>query len=329
MKTNFFYLILFMSFIFLSCSDNNSIENIFGGWEEIDTKSTDDLNHITFFGDAIGIVSGDLSTLLKMNISGSLINFENLILEPEFPVSHIRAFLLNQEDFFVLKHSLFKTTNGGNTFNLVNNTSSGNTIFGIHFFDSNTGFITRGGRLLKTDDGGESWNEIIEVNTLSKLYFMNSSTGFLYGGSTNNPTSSGPVISSGGILKTLDGGLTWSEINLSVPEINALSFANENIGYFATAVDDEIYKTTDGGINWNLVSNDIDGFIIGMVFLDENNGFVITHEGSIYQTLDGGINWTVDYQTENNKKLSSIAKTANGNVFVVGDDGLMLLRKRN
>ncbi|MDT8414216.1 MAG: YCF48-related protein [Flavobacteriaceae bacterium] len=263
-----------------------------------------------------------------MNISEGQINFQNLNLESEFPVAHVQAFLLNQNEYFVLKHSLFKTVNGGETFELVVNQGP-NRIFGVHFFDIDTGFVTHAGRLFKTIDGGESWVEVVQVNTLSKLFFVNNSIGFLYGGSTNGPIAGGDVLSSGGVLKTTDGGQTWDDLNLSVSEINVLYFVDVNTGYFATSAEDEIYKTTDGGTTWDLVSNEVEGFINGMVFLDVNNGFVITHEGKIYRTNNGGTNWSVDYETTNGLNLSSIAKTSDGKIFVVGDDGLMLKRDEN
>ena len=76
-----------------------------------------------------------------------------------------------------------------------------------------------------------------------------------------------------------------------------------------------------------MVSNDVEGSVNGIVFLNTNNGFVITHEGKIYHTINGGINWSVVYKTTNDINLSSIAKTSDDQLFVVGEKGLILKRE--
>jgi len=325
MKTSLFKLALFLSFLSISCSVNNEPTNILlSNWVELEKVTTDDLNHITFYGNNFGIVSGDFGTLLKINLAGDAINFENINIDSEFPIAHVRTFIVNQDVFYTLKHSLFKTINGGNSFTKIN----AGSIFDLHFFDSSIGFIIKNGRLYKTNDGGENWTEVAQVQVLSKFHFVNDNVGFIYGGITNGgPIAGGPIFSSGDILKTIDGGQTWVNLNLSVSEITALYFVDENTGYFATTEGNEIYKTSDGGIKWNLVSNDVEGSVNGIVFLNTNNGFVITHEGKIYRTNDGGNNWSVDYETTNGIYLSSITKTSDGQLFVVGGDGLMLKRE--
>jgi len=86
-------------------------------------------------------------------------------------------------------------------------------ISGGYFYDSNNyQFI-----LLKTVNGGESWNEIRDFNYLSNdMYFADSLNGWASGAD-----SSGAGI----IIKTTDGGETWSAEagNLSAP-LNALYF---------------------------------------------------------------------------------------------------------
>lgn len=329
MKTTLINLILFSSFLLTSCSENNdSADILLSNWVELESVTADDLNHITFHGNSFGIISGDLGTLLKVNVSGNTINFENLNLEFDFPVPQVRSFIVDQNNFFTLKNNLYRTTDGGNTFDLFMNQGA-NSIGDMYFFDSNTGFITLAGRIFKTGDGGVNWTEVIQKPTLNKLQFVNNNVGFLYGGFTNGePIAGNSVFSSGGILKTSDGGQTWTDLNLSISEITALHFFDVNTGYFATHDNgNEIYKTTDGGTTWNMINEEVEGFILEMVFLDVNNGFLVTHEGRIYRTNDGGNNWSVDYETSNGIKLSSIAKTSDNKLFAVGENGLMLKRE--
>jgi photosystem II stability/assembly factor-like uncharacterized protein len=328
MKTTFLITTLFFSLSFISCSDSNESANVLqSNWLELEPVTADKLNHINFYKNTFGIISGDFGTLLKINLTGNAINFENLNLEPEFPVPQRMSFILNEDEFYILKRSLFKTIDGGKSFDLLKD-QSGNTIFGIHFFDSNTGFITYAGRLFKTIDGGINWVEVAQVNKLDKIKFINKNIGFLYGGTTDTPFAGGEPVSFGGILKTTDGGLTWTDLNLSVAEITALYFIDANTGYFSTtAFDSKIYKTLDGGTTWNLINDEVEGLILEMIFLDVNNGFLVTHEGKIYRTIDGGSNWSVDYETTNGLKLLSMAKTSDNQLFAVGESGLILKRE--
>lgn len=328
MKT-FLKLILLLSFSFISCSDDSlNVDMLQSNWIELESETADDLNHITFHGNSFGIISGDLGTLLKVNISGNTINFENLNLEFDFPVPQVRSFIVDQDNFFTLKKNLYRTIDGGKIFDLFMNHGA-NSIVDMYFFDPNTGLITLAGRIFKTEDGGANWTEVVQKPTLNKLQFVNNNVGFLYGGFTNGGISgNATIISSGGISKTSDGGQTWADLNLTVPEISALYFVDADTGYFSTtAFDGKFYKTIDGGTTWNLASEEIEGLILEIVFLDKNNGFALTHEGRIYRTADGGNNWSVDYETTNGLNLLSMAKTSGNQLFAVGENGLILKRE--
>lgn len=83
------------------------------------------------------------------------------------------------------------------------------------------------------------------------------------------------------LLKTLDGGLNWSEVNytgidLSVSStFNKLQFLDENIGYASVGEFMGIYKTTDGGSTWSNVT--LDGsqcYTYSFYFRAEDNGVV-------------------------------------------------------
>lgn len=51
------------------------------------------------------------------------------------------------------------------------------------------------------------------------------------------------------VLKTIDGGNNWSQNQLSgSPELTAVYFINENIGYIAG--EGVIFSTIDGGNTW-------------------------------------------------------------------------------
>lgn len=84
------------------------------------------------------------------------------------------------------------------------------------------------------------------------------------------------------LLKTIDGGQTWQEVNYSGitfypngEHIVKLQFITETIGFAAIGPYTGSYKTSDGGLTWQalpLSSNLC--FNKGMYFFDENNGVI-------------------------------------------------------
>ena len=64
------------------------------------------------------------------------------------------------------------------------------------------------------------------------------------------------------LLKTIDGGLTWNEVNhqglanqMSADHIQEIEFTSELIGYVTLENGPFLYKTIDGGLNWAQVQN--------------------------------------------------------------------------
>jgi hypothetical protein len=88
MKSTYLFSSLFLALFLISCSDSNDNEIILqqSNWVELEPVTVDNLNHIVFYNNSFGIISGDFGTLLKINLTGDAITFENLNLEPEFPV---------------------------------------------------------------------------------------------------------------------------------------------------------------------------------------------------------------------------------------------------
>jgi len=90
------------------------------------------------------------------------------------------------------------------------------------------------------------------------------------------------------ILKTTDGGDTWTVITQTeTTQLNGICFVDENIGY-ASSAQGEIIKSTDGGLNWTTVYT---GSWFGQIaFKDALNGSVAGNPNNMY-TNDGGVTW--------------------------------------
>lgn len=101
------------------------------------------------------------------------------------------------------------------------------------------------------------------------------------------------------LLKTVDGGATWSEINysgitfaLGGEHFVNLKFVTESMGYAAVGPYSGTFKTTDGGLNWTpIVFVGVMCYNQGLYFWDENNGMVGgagCFQGEYIERISGG-----------------------------------------
>jgi photosystem II stability/assembly factor-like uncharacterized protein len=109
------------------------------------------------------------------------------------------------------------------------------------------------------------------------------------------------------ILRTTDGGITWSAIPVNIPGLNgqfslySLEALDANTAFIVitlnnpgTASPTKIYKTTDAGLTWTGVSGvytSQNSWINFVQFFDMNNGLAFGDNREIYTTNNGGNSW--------------------------------------
>lgn len=94
-------------------------------------------------------------------------------------------------------YKLFKTANGGINWQEVAIPDIKGNLSSLFFYDADNGYISNYGNIVKTTDGGNSWNIVF--------------TGFLYGDEYFITKNMGYFNSVKEIYKTLDGGATWTK----------------------------------------------------------------------------------------------------------------------
>ena len=108
---------------------------------------------------------------------------------------------------------------------------------------------------------------------------------------------------SGGVRKSVDGGITWSAVNSGLTSLNVLALAMDASGpqtVYAATVGGGLFKTGDGGATWqNLLPG-----LVGSVAADPNRSGVVyagvfanLANESIRKSLDGGVTWTTIFNT--------------------------------
>ncbi len=110
----------------------------------------------------------------------------------------------------------------------------------------------------------------------------------------------------GMVLRTSDGGATWSGSTIpSADHMESVCFATPLIGYVSGA--QGIFKSTDGGINWTNVTPASSSGLWGNFFMDANTGVVVGSgcltDQEFWRTTNGGIDWTLFNGTEPNSGL--------------------------
>jgi hypothetical protein len=97
----------------------------------------------------------------------------------------------------------------------------------------------------------DGWKENILMNESysrsKEIYFVDFSTGFLLINKYTNSSSN--VLSEVKLLKTNDGGDTWSSV-YNGEKFTKFTFKDANTGW--AILDNKIYKTTNGGVAWTL-----------------------------------------------------------------------------
>jgi photosystem II stability/assembly factor-like uncharacterized protein len=111
------------------------------------------------------------------------------------------------------------------------------------------------GLFLKTTDAGQTWDS---QGTLPESTYYVFSVAFLDAGTGFVTTSRTYYPEKAGILKTTDGGTTWTRCVIpdSVADLASIRFVNSTNGYAVgykmtgTIASGVVLRTTDGGGNW-------------------------------------------------------------------------------
>ncbi|MEO5931653.1 MAG: YCF48-related protein [Candidatus Kapaibacterium sp.] len=195
-----------------------------------------------------------------------------------------------------------RTTNGGETWNNIpcDVMFNGDTmqISQISMCDSLHGVACAYRVLLKTGDGGASWQHIDFPHQLDTSRF-----GFRQLICLDPTTYVGAREINGqpyGIFRTEDGGAQWT--STVVPAAHVICFTDALNGWLAGSdynstggvMADYILRTRDGGRSWSQVYKDTNNSrgVTAISFADRENGMVTLYNFAVLQTTDGGNSWT-------------------------------------
>ena len=272
------YIFAFITVLILSNSS-------FAQWVVQTSGITANLYDVEFINRYTGWTLGDGGKVLKTTNGG--INWMNIpnpsingggILSSIFPVDSLYCYVSGGHDV------ILKTTNGGaNWIEISNGNPNGGIFNGVHFLNRDTGWFCGSSRVLRTTNGGLTFDTALTISFNSDIYFRNFNEG-LY-------------CTAGKVYKSTNSGMNW--FNTNVPtngwnyEFRKLSVVNNQyVSIIGTG--DPFYRSTDFGTTWQCLDS-IKSYppstMQAVAFSSINTGWAGGSYGYLYKTTNGGYNW--------------------------------------
>ncbi|MDD6211087.1 MAG: YCF48-related protein [Bacteroidales bacterium] len=297
-------------------------------WIVTKTGTNKELRGIHFPTSNIGYASGRYGTLLKTTDGGQT---WNIVLEGASNSAYESIWFTDTKTGFLSEdsHGGLKTTDGGITWDNCGTYK----FYGIYFFNSQTGFIGTGATIYKTKDGGKTWVKKIPspngtLAAMRSFAFIDSQTGFAVGSDYEKGVYKGLV------LKTTDGGETWTEQEFGKVDayLCSVSFPDKQNGYIVGGEyylngDDKkgiLFRTKDGGKTWSksIIQTEEGTYhqIRSAAFMVKGTGY-LSSNGYIYKTTDDGITWEQQVYDDRSFDPTILYFRDKSSGFAVGHDG--------
>lgn len=243
---------------------------------------------------------------------------------------------------------IWKSTNGGNTWNYLNSTNSINFDFvqNIIVDDQGAVYVCTQAGLFKSTNGGSSWNRILGRNASANSDNIND---IVLDGSTIYVSIG--LDDQDGIYKSTDRGSSWTKLTNGLPTQNyariEMDIAASNTSVLYALFEKEsdasclgIYKTTNGGSSWTSVENPP---AYGMANFARSQAWynlsvavdpsdpehVIIGGIDLLKSTNGGSSWTQlstwvengPHPTVHSDQHVLLFNPSNSNDLIVGNDG--------
>ena len=190
----------------------------------------------------------------------------------------------------------------------------------VHFIDTRQGWaVGDQGVILKTIDGGQSWNAVADVDR--SIEDWNHAAGQMSLREKLRGVKDRRVQGSVAMKKSSSPKVTC--------QLNSVYFLNESYGWaaggYAVPLLDRtrsvILKTIDGGANWRVLSNTMPAHIKHIQFSDHKTGWAIGDSSSslrsgIFFTHDGGQTWQEQPLADRQQRHDWVAAARHGQRLV-------------
>lgn len=262
-------------------------------WDLINTSNSISLTSIFFINYRSGWVVGDSGTILSSKDSGvswTSQEFERTVCLNSVHFSDsLSGFVVGNEG------TILNTIDGGENWLIRDNVVTFD-LHSVFFYNSQLGWATGANKILKTNNGGKNW----EIKTIESPHSSDGPYGFV--ALTFVDQDTGWVVGLNEvILKTSDGGETWTEQNFSGGSyqnyLMSVFFLNSKIGWAVGGYGlvgfkhSYIYHTTDGGMNWISQFSPSSCVLNSVYFINSKTGWAVGDYGLLLKTENSGSTW--------------------------------------
>ncbi|MFZ0391259.1 MAG: YCF48-related protein, partial [Calditrichia bacterium] len=218
---------------------------------------------------------------------------------------------------------ILRTNNGGSNWLIQFDAVDPYAWFDVHFLNDSTGFVAGNfGRLWKSTDGGNSWQDVSPENfagSIRKIYFVSETTGYCCADNCF-------------IFKTVDGGNKWNRLSSAVfgtEDLYDIFAFDENKVFTITYDSNIIYNSMDGGATWQktvlTLMPALSKRLLACTGFASGDAFVSGSGGVVYKSTDFGQSWTLStaFWPFTVTSLHSIAGYDKNHIFTGGDYGIL------
>ncbi|MDR3370964.1 YCF48-related protein [Rhodoferax sp.] len=231
---------------------------------------------------------------------------------------------------------IWRSIDGGITWSEVYSSPSGSYYLSeVRFGDANIGLVAAGQSFLRTADGGATWTTVNHgqtfTNGVATYTYSVRSIAFPNSGTILASTSINNYSGTAEMLRSTDGGLTWSPIGSLAgysQYLWRLSFVNANVGVGVIGAGGStppmLGRTTDGGQTWSVlqVGTTVGTFFDSVHMNSDGTGVAVDETGEIARTADAGATWQW-VNSGTTKPLYGVASPSSGVYVVVGDQVIL------
>ena len=149
----------------------------------------------------------------------------------------------------------------------------------VYFINENTGWAAGWGEMLKTTDGGSTWEEQeTGINSrFEDVFFLNENKGWALAYYDK-------------LLTTTDGGFNWTIDTLTTTIMNKIHFYNENEGILTG--NGKMMRTSDGGATWTVHNITPGTWFDGISIVGDSTICLAGLWSTMTKSTDRGNSWT-------------------------------------
>lgn len=305
--------------IFFSCKKEKQTVAV----QDLSISITSNFNKVRFFADKAFIVGGKKFDEALIYILNGQNNLSKLDLPANISNKEIYGLdISGNGDMIAVGYdaSVLSSHDTGQSWQFTQNGTWKN-FQDVAFCDAQKAYIVCNlgfsyGALASVNQDGQGSTFLLDERNfaIDDIDFVNSQTGYLCG--------------YGAIMKTIDGGNTWSFTSAQNDYFKAMSWKNEQEG-IAVGYAGSILQTKDGGQTWQSGRNG-NNFLKKKIHLlaIENNGhntwMACGEDGYVCISADNGDNWT-EVKNFTGKDLKGLYFKNENECAVVGENGGLFL----